>query len=448
MRIFGGFFVLTTVAGAGACLKTDCVSLDTACGMQSAAWISIFSGINASARASGLQISLGESHTCAWNRGLYAKCWGDNSYGQLGLPGFGAIGDDETPDQISSFEYYQRVTQLSAGGDHTCALFDDGAVYCWGRNDYGQLGLGVAQNIGDNEPPLSGGPVPLGQPAKTLSAGPWHTCAILVDDSVRCWGYNVEGALCTGNASYPMNLIGDNETPDSVPPISLGVGAKQVIAGLSQTTILGFDGSVFRCGDNANGYLGYGVAGAGFHVGDDETPLAHGPLTLSVTPDALGAGKGWTTCTLESDGRARCWGDNSSGLAGYGNTVVMGDDETLALLDSVWLSGSIQSIDGGQANTCALMNDGSLYCWGQAYALGNPAIGQTLGDNEAPDAFGPTPVGGPVRSISTGGGHTCVVLTDGTMRCFGPALFGRLGYGNLDDIGDNETAADAGPVRY
>jgi hypothetical protein len=118
---------------------------------------------------------------------------------------------------------------ITANGTHTCAVLDDGTVRCWGANALGQLGLGNTADVGDNELPSSVPTVKLGagRTAKAIAAGAVHTCARLDDDSVRCWGEGTVGRLgyCdfaeVGDKSAD---IGDNETPDTAGPVNLGAG--------------------------------------------------------------------------------------------------------------------------------------------------------------------------------------------------------------------------------
>src|SRR6185503_5829179 len=87
------------------------------------------------------------------------------------------------------------VVQLATGGEHTCALLEDGAARCWGDNWDGQLGYARPDEIGDDELPSSVGVVDVGGPVMQLSAGYWHTCALLEGGDVRCWGDNEYGQL-------------------------------------------------------------------------------------------------------------------------------------------------------------------------------------------------------------------------------------------------------------
>jgi cysteine-rich repeat protein len=145
-----------------------------------------------------IQLTAGLAHTCALLREGNVRCWGANDGGQLGL--------GNTSDLRVQKPYQNGLVQLGApaafivaGGEHTCALMQDSTVRCWGKNGYGQLGLGHTQSIGDDEiPSVSVATVQLGVAATTIAAGGNVTCALLDGGSVRCWGRNNYGQLGSG----------------------------------------------------------------------------------------------------------------------------------------------------------------------------------------------------------------------------------------------------------
>jgi cysteine-rich repeat protein len=151
------------------------------------------------------------------------------------------------------------------------------------------------------------------------------------------------------------------------------------------------------------------------------------------------------TCVLFQTGGVRCWGAGSAGQLGYGNTNSIGDNETPASAGNVNVGGSVVQIAAGRAHTCALLSTGNVRCWG-LNNFGVLGYGNTndIGDNETPASAGDVNVGGSVIQITSGFARTCALLSTGSVRCWGQGSV--LGYGNTNDIGDNETPASAGNV--
>jgi alpha-tubulin suppressor-like RCC1 family protein len=165
------------------------------------------------------QISAGGG-TCALLDNGAVKCWGSVA---LGIPEVDAIGDDDVPADFPSLDLGGAVAQVSSGGGHVCALLQGGDVKCWGENEWGQLGNADDWHIIDASTVL---PIELGGPAIDVSAGSAHTCAVLENGDVLCWGNPGSGRLGYGNAE----AVGDDEVPAEVGPIDLGGPAVQVSA--------------------------------------------------------------------------------------------------------------------------------------------------------------------------------------------------------------------------
>jgi hypothetical protein len=177
----------------------------------------------------------------------------------------------------------RRAVAISAGELHTCALLDDASVRCWGAGSEGRLGYGGNTNLNAPTTPVNLGP---GRTALAISAGDNHTCARLDDGSVRCWGAGREGRLGYGNE---LN-IGDGETPGTVGPVNLGAGrsALAVSAGGRHTCARLEDAASVLCwGYGGNGRLGYCNERS---VGDNEAPGAIGPVPIEAAFRAPSAG--------------------------------------------------------------------------------------------------------------------------------------------------------------
>jgi alpha-tubulin suppressor-like RCC1 family protein len=229
------------------------------------------------------------------------------------------IGDDETPASAGDVPIGGRVESLAAGAWHTCALLAGGMVRCWGFGDDGQLGYANKRYVGDDETPASAGNVEVGGIVVQITAGGNHTCALLAAGTVRCWGYPFGGALGYGN----LEPIGDDETPASVGDVPLDVRARQVVAGTNHTCVLTEDNAVRCWGSSWAGQTGYASEG---DIGDDDLPSSVPDVKLGGTVELLDAGQDHT-CALLSGSRLRCWGRGQEGQLGYGNPQDIGDDE-------------------------------------------------------------------------------------------------------------------------
>ncbi len=236
-----------------------------------------------------LRVVAGVGHSCALTVASGVLCWGDDDQGELGN---GEPQEDEPlPSQVGGLT--GGVIDISAWLEHTCAVTDAGSVVCWGDNGNGQLGDGTS-GIGQ----IRTSPVAvqgLDSPAVDVAAGGGHTCALLTQGSVRCWGSNYSGQLGNGttvDSSLPVNVSG---LPSDVTAVA---------AGLAHTCALTAGNGVWCWGWNEYGQLGDGTT---------TTPRYSG-RSLPVRVEELGDGVveltagALITCALHSDGRAKCWG--------------------------------------------------------------------------------------------------------------------------------------------
>ena len=397
------------------------------------------------------RMDIGAEHSCAVLYDDSVRCWGEGDSGRLGYANTTDIGDDEIPASTARVNLGAGRTAkaISAGGSHTCAILDNDSVRCWGENGLGQLGYANTNDIGDNEAPGSAGPVDLGvgRTAKSISAGSSHTCAILDTDAVLCWGFAALGRLGYANG----NNIGDTETPGSVGPVDIGAGrtAKAITAGGAHTCAI-LDTDAVRCWGRAfSGQVGYANT---TDIGDTETPGTVGPVDLGAgrTAKAIGVGAAHTCAILDTD-EVRCWGTGQNGRLGYANTTSIGDTETPGSVGPVNIGAgrTAKAITTGSEHTCAILDNDIVRCWGEG---ANGRLGyanQTdIGDGETPGSVGPVDVGTgrTAVAISAGEDHSCARLDNTTVRCWGEGDFGRLGYANTSDIGDNEVPGSVGPA--
>jgi alpha-tubulin suppressor-like RCC1 family protein len=396
------------------------------------------------------QIDAGENDTCAVLPGGGLSCWGYNAENELGNGNTETVGDDETPASVGPLNFGggRTVTAVSAGTYHTCALLDDGTVRCWGYGFDGRLGYGNTSNVSS---PASVGPVDLGpgRTAVAISAGGGHTCAIRDDGSVLCWGYGFEGELGYNSPSS----LGDVSTPGSHAPVDLGgVKAKAISAGELHTCAILVDGTVRCWGFGVYGQLGYGDP---LNVGDggtDPSPASGPPVYLGTNRTAVAISAGASdTCALLDNGRVLCWGFGGQGQLGYGNTANVGATGLPGLQTPVDLGGRMATaISAGDDHTCAILDNGSAWCWGDG-SYGELGYGNTnnVGDAQSPASAGPVDLG-PGRTavaISSGGAHTCALLDNGSVRCWGYGAYGQLGYCSTSNVGDTQTPGAGGPVN-
>jgi alpha-tubulin suppressor-like RCC1 family protein len=203
-------------------------------------------------------------------------CWGRNGYGELGYGHTTTIGTAGAPVLAAGFVNAGGavIVQLAVGGEHTCGLTANGSVMCWGWNQFGQLGYGHINNVGDTQAPFTAGFVNTGGvSATTITAGYSFTCIVTLIGSVMCWGDNSYGQLGYGH----VNAIGDDELPFTAGQVPIGEGlvVTQLVSSNAARHICAMvtNGSVLCWGGNDQGQLGYGHTD---NIGDDEFPSAAG----------------------------------------------------------------------------------------------------------------------------------------------------------------------------
>lgn len=386
-------------------------------------------------------VALGGNHTCVLVDDGSVRCWGNGNNGRTGHGSLDDIGDDEPASAGPVVELGGPVEQIATGIGHTCAR-RAGDLRCFGRAAEGQLGYGSVLDIGDDELPTAVGFVPLGGPVQAVytRGGSFHGCALLVDGSVRCWGAAGSGRLGVPGVTTP---IGDDEPASAAAAVDVGGPVAALTTGAEHTCARLVDGSVRCWGSNTSGQLGLGQPG---DVGDDETPASVGPVLVGGVVQSLVAG--WFhTCALLDGGSVRCWGRGNNGRLGYGNTTWIGLSNTPASAGDVNVGGVVVQLAAGNAHTCALMVGGTVRCWGWG-AQGQLGYGnvQDVGDDETPASAGDVDVGAGVVQIAADGNYTCALIDDGQVRCWGNGGDGRLGYGDLETIGDDESPAEVGDV--
>lgn len=389
---------------------------------------------------SGTTISAGASETCAVADDATVVCWTYNEFEEPRVTGPTPVTTDE-----AGVTPLRDVRSITLGGGHRCALLLDGPLVCWGQNAPTEEGLfgGFASSggqLGDGTTTDSAIPVTVVESAgsgialaqvSAVAVGLLHTCALLADSTVRCWGDNAHGQLGDGTTSphaAPAPVVAGDGDPA---PLS---GVVDIAAGDLHTCAL-LDDTTVRCwGRNQSGDLGDGTEEARMAPtaviasADDRTPLS-GVTAISLSGDGAtgfnGINGGAHSCALLADGRVMCWGDNSSGQVDTPTAFASGLGVATAPVEVTGLSGPATAVAVGGADTCALLADGTVECWGFAWDWGRVAF--CLEDPTCPigdEPPGPRAVGGidgplaGVAAISAGAGHMCGVLVDGTVRCW------------------------------
>jgi alpha-tubulin suppressor-like RCC1 family protein len=289
-----------------------------------------------------IHVAPGDQHTCATRANGTLWCWGDNTYGELGI-GNQTGQDRPRPVTTPAAGGWADVT---AGGNHSCAIRANGTLWCWGDNTYGELGIG--NQTGQDRP----------RPVTTPAAGGWanvtaggnHSCAIRANGTLWCWGRNETGQLGIGNQNN-QNLPRQVTTP------APGGWASVTAGGGDYTCAIRSGGTLWCWGFNDYGQLGHG----------SPDPAV---LPLQVTTPAL---RGWAsvttggdhTCAIRTNRALWCWGLNNSGQLGLGY-YTEGPGVGMSIPQQVISPAAAgwATIAGGGAHTCAIRAGGSLWCWG------------------------------------------------------------------------------------
>ena len=342
------------------------------------------------------------------------------------------------------------TAQVTAGRYHTCALSEEGEIYCWGRNNYNQLGDNTTTQRETPVQVLRGDALTGDHDGtyltniKNLSAGENHTCAVSNNDNIYCWGRN------------NINMLGDGTTTQRTTPIRPLAGAsvagdnngtyldniKSVSAGQYHTCAVSESDNIYCWGRNTTGQLG-----------DNSTTQRSTAIRIDTGASVAGDNDGTYldnisnvetgvnhTCAVSNNDNIYCWGYNLYGQLGDGTTTqrttpirplagasVAGDN------DGTYLD-NIKSVSPGSEHTCAVSMSDNIYCWGlnNSNQLGDgtntarttpirPLAGASVaGDNDGTYLDN-------INNMEAGVNHTCAISNNNNPYCWGYNLQGQLG---------------------
>lgn len=327
-------------------------------------------------------------------------------------------GDDDSGPVSDATVPEDPHPSMGLGFDHTCARMLDGTVKCWGQDFNGQLGDGVSVDGGTPEPQDSLNPKSVAgvNDAIAIASGTDHTCIARKSGKVSCWGSNFAGNL------------GNGTTTDSSVPVDVSgmTDAINVGAGGGVTCAVHKDGTASCWGANSAGGLGDGT------TNDSNVPVKVKTLTgiVDIRPSTN------ATCALTGTGDVYCWGAGSDGQLGTGSTA---DTPTPTKLTSL---SSIAKIAVASRFACALQTSGSVFCWGRN------DTGQ-LGNGSPSAAPNPSPILvanlTDATSVWAGYGHACATRKNGQVACWGDGTAGQLGTGTPDANGASSPTPVAVP---
>ena len=356
-------------------------------------------------------VSAGYYFTCGLSTAGRAYCWGQNSWGQLGI-GTSVLSEGR-PGAVAPVAVTGglTLTSLSVGGWHACGLTADRVVYCWGLSLQGQSGpadaggmerceFSAAYDAACARSPLRVPDVP---PVTQVVAGGLLTCALTASGSAYCWGGDRYGQIGDGGGV----------TVHALPPTPVAGGRSftTLTVGWRHACGLTSDGRAYCWGYNFHGQLGDGTT-----ENRDEPVAVAGDVRFAQL-SALG----FHTCGVTAGGDAYCWGDNYYGQLGDGSAVSRMSPVRVA-------GGPFAGVRVGEFHTCGLTSAGAVQCWGANW------FGE-LGDGSNSRRSVPMPIVSSLEftALASGASHTCALARSNAIHCWGLNDAGQLGDGTATD---------------
>jgi len=330
-----------------------------------------------------VSVAAGGINTCALAGGK-VWCWGGNEFGQVGINTSGSGAYVSTPQQIG----LTNAQSVAVGVGAACAVAN-GALWCWGYDQVGALGTASPTSVlaPTRMPSLTSG-------VQAVAVGSASACAV-TSSGLACWGKNTHGELGNGTTTDSRTPVGVPALTSAVQSVSVGYGFACAVA----------NAKAWCWGYNASGQLGNGT------TTDSATPVQVASLSTGVRAIAAG---GRHACALVTDG-VKCWGYNRMGELGNGSIT---DSSVPVAVKWVKNTDSVQQLAVGDSHTCAVVN-GAAVCWGEnAYAqLGRNAQSPQPGDGGTVYTLTSN-----VSQVAAGRAHACAAR-DGGVWCWGARWF-------------------------
>jgi alpha-tubulin suppressor-like RCC1 family protein len=340
-----------------------------------------------------VQVVAEKYNSCAVLFDGTVRCWGDNNFGQLGE-------DGELQHESPAVEIVgiSQATAVAVGARHVCALISTGEVYCWGDDSFGQLGYGKINSLLTTEPVQVKGI----STAVEISSSGYYTCARLADGTVSCWGNNSYDQL--GDGSH-MN----QPSPVAVQSLS---GVLQISVGSTHACAVTSDTKVRCWGDNGTAQLGDGS------TTESAVPKVVGGASPLSNVTQVSAGQ-YFSCARSSNGTVSCWGNGGDHVLG----TTDGKQSPSPISQSVPLGGVLE-VTSAEYHSCVRYTNNSVACWGidDAGELGS-MLPIALSTASALSVALPSTV----TQLNAGGWHTCAILANQQVWCWGFNNNGQLG---------------------
>ncbi len=352
-----------------------------------------------------INISVSRNSTCARSQdNLF--CWGNSNKGELGA-GYGGT-TLFLPTKVLLTSEILPV-DVTVGDAHSCGRYGDGSLSCWGMNTYGELGHGDQNDMYAHAPIKLEA---LDSPAQSISANNSYVCAALQDGTGHCWGGGGSGQL------------GQGERANSANPVAIATldNIASIASGFYHACVLTEENTVYCWGENHRGQLGQG---------DTEDQLT--PQLIPDLENITQLDSGWHhSCALNTNGSLKCWGVNGNLQLGNASSAQSETPTQVSGLES-----GVRQVSVNRYHGCALLETSQAMCWGYNK---HGQLGDSTNTQRSTPVFVLESEGESftrltsVIKVATAGFHSCALLSDETMKCWGYGRYGQLGDGTSENM--------------